>query len=170
MEINVRGKNIDVNPSLKQYAEKRLSKIDRYLKQTPLACQVTFSTERDNYVVEVTIPLNGYLLRAEESARDAFASVDNVMEKLEKQIEKYRTRLFKRDKVEAASEAREQREPGKIVRVKKFAIKPMAPEEAAMQMDLLGHDFYVFLNSDTDSVNVVYRRRDGNYGLIEPED
>jgi putative sigma-54 modulation protein len=96
MEINVRGKNIDVNPNLKQYAEKRLSKIERYVKQTPLTCQVTFSTERDNYIVEVTIPLNGYLLRAEESARDAFSSVDNVMEKLEKQIEKYRTKLLKR--------------------------------------------------------------------------
>lgn len=170
MEINVRGKNIDVNPGLKQYAEKRLSKIDRYLKQSPLACQVTFSTERDNYVVEVTIPLNGYLLRAEESARDAFSSVDSVMEKLEKQIEKYRTKLFKRDKAEAVSATREELEPEQIVKVKRFAIKPMTPEEATMQMELLGHDFFVFRNADTDAVNVVYRRKDGNYGLIEPED
>ncbi|HHX28190.1 MAG: ribosome hibernation-promoting factor, HPF/YfiA family [Bacillota bacterium] len=170
MEINVRGKNIDVNPGLKQYAEKRLSKIDRYIKHTPLACQVTFSTERDNYVVEVTIPLNGYLLRAEESDRDAFSCVDNVMEKLEKQIEKYRTRLFKREKVEVATAPREDQETGRIVKVKRFAIKPMTPEEAAMQMDLLGHDFFVFHNAETDSVNVVYRRKDGNYGLIEPED
>ncbi len=169
MEINVRGKNIDVNPGLRQYAEKRLSKIDRYIKQTPLACQVTFSTERDNYVVEVTIPLNGYLLRAEESARDAFSSVDNVMEKLEKQIEKYRTRLLKRDKVEV-SFPREDQEPGRIVKVKRFPIKPMTPEEAAMQMDLLGHDFFVFQNAETNAVNVVYKRKDGNYGLIEPED
>jgi putative sigma-54 modulation protein len=170
MQINVRGKNIDVNPTLRQYAEKRLSKIDRYIKQTPLACQVTFSTERDNYVVEVTIPLNGYLLRAEESARDAFSSVDNVMEKIEKQIEKYRTKLFKRDKVEIASAPREDLETARIVKVKRFAIKPMTPEEAAMQMDLLGHDFFVFQNADSDTVNVVYRRKDGNYGLIEPED
>jgi putative sigma-54 modulation protein len=170
MEINVRGKNIDVNPGLRQYAEKRLSKIDRYIKQTPLACQVTFSTERDNYVVEVTIPLNGYLLRAEESARDAFSSVDNVMEKLEKQIEKYRTRLLKRDKVEVASAPREDQESGRIVKVKRFPIKPMTPEEAAMQMDLLGHDFFVFHNAETELVNVVYKRKDGNYGLIEPED
>lgn len=169
MEINVRGKNIDVNPGLRQYAEKRLSKIDRYLKQSPLACQVTFSTERDNYVVEVTIPLNGYLLRAEESARDAFSSVDNVMEKLEKQIEKYRTKLFRRDKAETAPAPREEQDPGQIVKVKKFAIKPMAPEEAAMQMELLGHGFFVFENADTNAVNVVYRRKDGNYGLIEPE-
>jgi len=170
MEINVRGKNIDVNPSLKQYAEKRLSKIDRYIKQTPLAVQVTFSTERDNYVVEVTIPLNGYLLRAEESARDAFSSVDNVMEKLEKQIEKYRTKLFKRDRVEVASAPREDLENARIVKVKRFPMKPMTPEEAAMQMELLGHDFFVFHNAENDAVNVVYRRKDGNYGLIEPED
>ena len=170
MEINVRGKNIDVNPNLKQYAEKRLSKIERYVKQTPLTCQVTFSTERDNYIVEVTIPLNGYLLRAEESARDAFSSVDNVMEKLEKQIEKYRTKLLKRDKVEVVQPPREAEEQGLIVKVKRFPIKPMTSEEATMQMELLGHDFFVFLNADTEEVNVLYRRKDGNYGLIEPED
>lgn len=169
MEITVRGKNIEVNPALRQYAEKRLSKIDRHLRQPPLACQVTFSTERDNYVVEVTIPLNGFLLRAEESARDAFSSVDNVMEKLEKQIEKYRTRLLKRDKNEVVPESRADEDTGRIVKVKRFAIKPMNPEEAAMQMDLLGHDFFVFANAETSLVNVVYRRKDGNYGLIEPE-
>ncbi|HHY75441.1 MAG TPA: ribosome-associated translation inhibitor RaiA [Firmicutes bacterium] len=170
MEINVRGKNIDVNPTLKQYAEKRLSKIDRFIKQDPLSVQVTFSTERDNYVVEVTVPLNGYLLRAEESARDAFSSVDNVVEKLEKQIEKYRTRLFRRDKVEISSVPREEMEAPRIVKVKRFPMKPMTPEEATMQMELLGHDFYVFHNAETDTVNVVYRRKDGNYGLIEPEE
>lgn len=169
MEITVRGKNIEVNPTLRQYAEKRLSKIDRHLRQSPLACQVTFSTERENYVVEVTIPLNGFLLRAEESARDAFSSVDNVMEKLEKQIEKYRTKLLKRDKNETAPESKADEDTGRIVKVKHFSIKPMNPEEAAMQMELLGHDFFVFANAETSLVNVVYRRKDGNYGLIEPE-
>ena len=170
MEITVRGKNVDVNPALRQYAEKRLAKIDRHLRQSPLSCQVTFSTERENYVVEVLISLNGFLIRAEESARDAFSSVDNVLEKIEKQIEKYRTRLLRRDKVEDAQETKTSPEPApKIVRVKRFAMKPMTPEEAAMQMELLAHDFFVFSNAETEAVCVVYRRKDGNYGLIEPE-
>ncbi len=171
MEIIVRGKNIDVNPAVKQYAEKKLSKIDRYLRQSPMSCQATFSTERGNYVLEVTIPLNGYLLRAEETAHDAVTAVDMVMEKLEKQIEKYRTRIFRRDKGELPNgSVREDSEGGHIAKVKKFPVKPMSPEEATMQMELLGHDFYVFRNSETASVNVVYRRRDGDYGLIEPEE
>lgn len=172
MEINIRGKNIDLNPALKEYAEKRLSKIEKYIKQDPLTCQVTFSLQRAKYVVEVTIPLNGYLLRAEESAGDAFSSVDLVFEKIEKQIEKYRTKLSRRQREAEPSVQGEAEEPeqGKIVRVKRFAIKPMTPEEAAMQMDLLGHDFFVFSNSDNGSINVIYRRKDGNYGLIEPED
>lgn len=170
MEIIVRGKNIDVNPALKQYAEKRLAKIDRRLRQTPSSCQVTFSTERENHVVEVTIPLNGFLLRAEESARDAFLSVDNVLEKLEKQMEKYRTKLLRKNKGETAPELKPDQETPSIVKVKRFAIKPMTPEEAAMQMELLAHDFFVFANAETNAVNVVYRRKDGNYGLIEPEE
>lgn len=170
MEIIVRGKNIDVNPALRQYAEKRLSKIDKYIRQSPVSCQVTFSTERENHVVEVTISLNGFLLRAEESARDAFSSVDSVLDKIEKQMEKYRTRLLRRDKGEVVPEVRQGQDGPSIVRAKRFAMKPMTPEEATMQMDLLGHDFFVFTNAETNAANVVYRRRDGNYGLIEPEE
>lgn len=169
MEIIVRGKNIDVNPALRQYAEKRLAKIDRHLRQSPPACQVTLSTEREEHVVEVMIPLNGVLLRAEERSREAFSAVDDVLDKLEKQIEKYRTRLQKRDKVDVIAESRAGESVPSIVKVKRFAIKPMSPEEATTQMDLLGHDFFVFANGDTGAVNVVYRRKDGNYGLIEPE-
>lgn len=169
MEITVRGKNIDVNPALRQYAEKRLGRIDRHLRQSPPACQVTLSIEREEHVVEVTIPLNGVLLRAEERNREAFSAVDNVVDKLEKQIEKYRTKLLKRDKGEVVAESRSGNETPRIVRVKRFAIKPMSPEEATTQMDLLGHDFFVFANGDTGAVNVVYKRKDGNYGLIEPE-
>ncbi len=169
MEINVRGKNSDVNPALRQYAEKRLSKIEKYLRQSPLTCQVTLSLEREEHVVEVTIPLNGVLLRAEERNREAFSAVDNVVEKLEKQIEKYKTKIQKRDKADIPIETRYGDEQPSIVRVKRFAIKPMSAEEAATQMDLLGHDFFVFANADTGDVNVVYKRKDGNYGLIEPE-
>jgi len=171
MEFIVRGKNIELNPALRDYAEKRLSKIEKYVRQDALACTVTFSVERNKYVVEVTIPLNGLLLRAEEAAQDAFSSVDLVLEKLEKQIEKYRTRLLKRAKGQVqAVEEKEEPPIGKIVKVKRFAIKPMTPEEATMQMELLGHDFFVFSNGETGTINVIYRRKDGNYGLIEPED
>jgi putative sigma-54 modulation protein len=129
-----------------------------------------FSTQRGKYVVEVTLPLNGMILRAEESAQDAFASVDLVVEKLERQLDKYKTRLLKRDKQEPRlSEHEEEPETGRIVKVKRFAMKPMMPEEAAMQMELLGHDFFVFSNGETGLVNVIYRRKDGNFGLIEPE-
>lgn len=169
MEIIVRGKNIDVNPALRQYAEKRLAKVDKHLRQSPPTCQVTLSIEREEHHVEVMIPLNGVLLRAEERNREAFSAVDAVVEKLEKQIEKYRTKLQKRDKGEAVPESRVGESAPSIVRVKRFAIKPMNPEEAATQMDLLGHDFFVFGNDETGAVNVVYRRKDGNYGLIEPE-
>ncbi|MGI6643895.1 MAG: ribosome hibernation-promoting factor, HPF/YfiA family [Bacillota bacterium] len=170
MEILVRGKNMDVSPALKNHAEKKLSKIDKYLRQSALSCQATFSTERDNYVLEVTVALNGYLLRAEESARDALTVLDLVMEKLERQIEKYRTKVLKRDKTDVPlPNHTNSQETGRIVRVKRFPIKPMPPEEATMQMELLGHDFFVFQNAETGSVNVVYRRKDGDYGLIEPE-
>jgi len=174
VKINVRGKNVDVNPAFRQYAEKRLTKLDRFIKQGDLFCQVTLSSQRGKYVVEVTIPLNGLLLRAEDSAQDAFSSVDLVLDKLERQIKKYKTKLLRRDKGEikvSDSEPKEEpAETGKIVRVKRFAIKPTMPEEAAMQMELLGHDFFVFANGETGAVNVIYRRKDGNYGLIEPEE
>jgi putative sigma-54 modulation protein len=171
MEIIVRGKNMDVNPAVKQYAEKKLSKIDRYLRQSPVSCQAVFSTVRGNYVLEVTVPLNGYLLRAEETSHDAVSAVDVVMDKLERQIEKYRTRIFRRDKGDIPNESlrKETEEGGHITKIKKFPMKPMSAEEATMQMELLGHDFFVFRNSETETVNVVYRRRDGDYGLIEPE-
>ncbi|MGI6620827.1 MAG: ribosome hibernation-promoting factor, HPF/YfiA family [Bacillota bacterium] len=170
MEFSIRGKNVDVAPALRQYAEKRLSKLEKYIRHDPVVCQVTFSTVRGRWVVEVTIPLNNMLMRAEESAQDAFSSVDLVVEKLERQLEKYKTRLLRRDKPEIKQEQGKQApETGRIVKVKRFAMKPMTPEEAALQMELLGHDFFVFSNCETGLVNVIYKRKDGNFGLIEPE-
>ncbi len=169
MEIIVRGKNVDVNPALRQYAEKRLAKIGRYLRQSPPTCQVTLSIEREEHVVEVMVPLNGVLLRAEERNREAFSAVDAVVEKLERQFEKYKTKLQRRDKAEITPEAKSGEGEPSIVRVKHFVMKPMDPEEAATQMELLGHDFFVFENPETGTMNVVYRRKDGNYGLIQPE-
>lgn len=175
MNFDVRGKNLEVTEALKDYAEKRLSKLERFIEDAKIA-QVTLSVEGDSKKVEVTIPLNGVLLRGEEAGPDMYASIDLVVEKLEKQIDKYKTKLYKRDRgigfkknfVRELEEANEAVEHFKIVRTKRFALKPMDAEEAVMQMNLLGHNFFVFFNSGSDEVNVVYRRNDGLFGLIEP--
>ncbi|MFO7173576.1 MAG: ribosome-associated translation inhibitor RaiA [Bacillota bacterium] len=172
MQVAVYGKNIEVTAALREYAQKKLNKLDRYL-QEPADAQVTFSVERGRHIVEVTIPVrDGYLLRGEEATDDMYASIDLVVEKLEKQIHKYRSR-FRRKGGPAQTgippAGQEEAEGDRIVRVKRFALKPQTVEEAVMQMNLLGHDFYVFTNAETGQVNVVYRRKDGNYGLIEPE-
>lgn len=173
MEFIIRGKNFPVTDSLRQYVEKRLGKMERFLEGVD-EIQVNLSLARDNHVVEVTIPLNGYLLRGEESTGDMYGSIDRVVEKLEKQIAKYKTKLAKKVKGGAIKdlviEIPEQTSPEpRLIRTKRFAIKPMSIDEAIMQMNLLGHSFFVFSNADTEEVNVLYRRKDGNYGLIEPE-
>lgn len=177
MEISVRGKNLEITPALRQYAEKRISKIEKFF-EGQVSAHAVISQERGRYLAEVTVAIDGLLLRGEEVSGDAFASVDLVLEKLEKQIEKFKTRINKRLRVarrvaggrpETAAEEMEQEDRPRVVRVKRFAFKPMNVEEAILQMDLLGHGFFVFTNAETDQVNVVYRRRDGNYGLIEPE-
>lgn len=174
MNIQVRGKNIDVTPALKDYVVKRLSKLEKYFNHIGEA-RVTLAVEGDMHKVEVTVPAAEFVLRAEESHTDMYASVDLVFEKLEKQIDAYKTRLSRRLKnqgfKEFAGEAgiRPEVEEPQIVRSKRFAFKPMPVDEAVMQMNLIGHNFFVFANSETEQVNVVYRRKDGNYGLIEPE-
>lgn len=175
MNIMIRGKNIEVTDALRDYVEKRVGKLTRYFDDIQEA-QVTLLVERDNHVVEVTIPVNGLLLRGEESSPDMYASIDLVVEKLEKQIEKYKTRLAKRLRGPSVKELaglrpekEAEEESPKLVKVKRFAVKPMPVDEAIMQMNLIGHSFFVFANAETEEVNVVYRRKDGNYGLIEPE-
>ncbi|MCG0238708.1 MAG: ribosome-associated translation inhibitor RaiA [Firmicutes bacterium] len=173
MQVAVYGKNIEVTAALREYAQKKLNKLDRYL-QEPADAQVTFSIERGRHIVEVTIPVrDGYLLRGEEATDDMYASIDLVVEKLEKQIHKYRSRFRRKggpSQPGTPPAGPEEAEGDRIVRVKRFALKPQTVEEAVMQMNLLGHDFYVFTNAETGQVNVVYRRKDGNYGLIEPEE
>lgn len=174
MELNIRGKNLPVTDALRQYIAKRLGKIERYLDNVG-EIQVNLSVVRDRHVVEVTIPLNGYLLRGEEATGDMYGSVDLVVEKIEKQIAKYKTRLNKKIKngtikEHAPGQTEEDSGPEpRLIRTKRFPIKPMPVEEAILQMNLLGHNFFVFSNAETEEVNVLYRRRDGNYGLIEPE-
>lgn len=162
---------MDVTPALKDYVEKRLGKIEKYFDY-PVSPQVTLSLERDRHIVEVTLPVNGMLLRGEEETGDMYSAVDLVLEKIEKQIEKYRTRITRRNRSQIRSGEPEYintaPEPS-VVRVKRFALKPMTVEEAVLQMNLLGHDFFVFRNAENEEVCVVYKRKDGNYGLIEPE-
>lgn len=176
MQVAVYGKNLEVTAALREYAEKKLRKLDRYL-HSPADAQVTFSVERGRHIVEVTIPVrDGYLLRGEEATDNMYASIDLVLDKLEKQVQKYKAR-FRRKLTNGVpepalvedKETPPAAEVDQVVKVKRFAFKPQTVEEAVMQMNLLGHDFYVFTNAETEEINVVYRRRDGNYGLIEPE-
>ncbi|RKO65771.1 ribosome hibernation-promoting factor, HPF/YfiA family [Desulfofundulus salinus] len=173
MKVQVRGRNVEVTNALKEYVEKRLGKLVKYLDLIEEA-QVTLTVEKDSHRVEVTIPINGIILRGEESTGDMYASIDLVVEKLEKQIERYKGKLFRRlgrqnMEMKAGDNKKEEEDSPQVVRTKRFAMKPMSVDEAVMQMNLLGHSFFVFSNAETEKVNVVYRRRDGNYGLIEPE-
>jgi len=173
MKIQFRGKNIQVTNALKEHVEKKVGKLDKYFENPPEAT-ATLSVEKDRHRIEVTIPLNGYLLRGEEESYDMYSSVDQVVDKLEKQIEKYKTRLSRQSKglsikdmaVNSAERTAEEDGP-RLVRVKRFAMKPMSIEEAIMQMNLLGHSFFVFANAETEDVNVVYCRKDGDYGVIQ---
>jgi putative sigma-54 modulation protein len=178
MEINVRGKNIEATGALVDYAQKKVRKLTKYLDRATEA-QVVMSVIREEHIVEVTVILNGLILRGEESTGDMYASIDMVVDKLEKQLVKYKTRLnrsLRQQGIRAINEKllspemREgEEEEARIVKTKRFPLKPMNLEEAIMQMNLLGHDFFVFANAESDTVNVLYRRKDGDYGLIEPE-
>ena len=174
MKMNVRGKNIEITPALRDYVEKRVGKITKYFDAIGDISAV-LKVEKGHHIVEVTVPINGMLLRGEESTNDMYTSIDLVVDKIEKQIEKYKTKIsrklrsgtFRGDLVPNVKET--DQEEFQLVRTKRFAVKPMGSEEAIMQMNLIHHDFYVFMNSESEEVNVIYRRKDGNYGLIEPE-
>ena len=177
MNLNIVGKNIQVTNSLKEYADKRLSKLDKFF-DNDLDAQVTMSVVKETHIVEVTVFLNGgIILRAEEGTGDMYASIDSVLDKLERQVKKHKTKLNRKLRQDGYRELdfdvlgyeEEEEDYPSIVKTKRFAVKPMSAEEAVMQMDLVGHDFFVFRNAETDEVNVVYKRKDGNYGLIEPE-
>ena len=184
MQVNVKGKNIEVTDALKRYAEKKVQKLGKYFKEIREA-QVTQSVQRNWHIVEVQVEGDGVTLRGEERTDNMYASIDQVVDKLEKRIMRFKGKLYGKSLDEgpkekealraaivqeaAAAEETEGEElmPG-IVREKRFAMKPMSPDEAAVEMEFLHHDFHVFLNDHTEQINVVYRRKDGNYGLIEP--
>ncbi len=174
MKYTYTGKGMEVTESLKARVEKKLGKMDRYFPEEP-EVSVRFKQQKGaRNIVEITLAVKDLILRAEESSNDMYLSIDHAVDKLESQLRRYRTKLDKRIRsaeLEPAYEAAPEFEEAvyDVVRVKKFAVKPMAVEDAITQMELLGHDFFLFLNEETDTMNVLYRRNDGSYGLLQPE-
>ena len=184
MQYSIRGQQIEVTAALKDYVDKKLSRLDKYFDapQNPEG-YVTLSVIRGLHTVEITIPLPGVVLRAEDRSDDMYASIDAVLDKLERQIRKHKTKLNRKFRQEGslktlfvengAAEAgavavdQDEDEELEVVRTKRFTMKPMDVEEAILQMNMVGHNFFVFTNIDTREVNVVYKRDDGKYGLIE---
>lgn len=174
MKVKVIGKNIEVTEALKNIIEKKLSRLDRYFDSN-VEAHTTLRVQKNNHTIEVTIPFNGVILRAEELNEDMYVSIDIVIDKLERQIRKQKTRLERRNhgnslkfqSIPQYADNEEENIDSKIVKIKKFSFKPMSAEEAVLQMELLGHSFFVYMNDDSSEVNVVYKRKDGNYGLIE---
>lgn len=181
MRLTINGKGMEISDYLKDVVEKRVGKLDKYLREDA-PVQVMLSMFRGRQVAEITVSVGGAILRAEEATGDLYASVDNATKKLERQILRYRTRMDKRihsdsirfERPDEALLPQEEPAPAeehwpKVVRTKHFAVKPMSIEEAAMQMELLDHAFFVFQNAQSGEVNVLYKRNDGDLGLIEPE-
>ena len=174
MKFIILGKNIEVTEGLKSAVEDKIGKLSKYFSEDT-EVHVTLSVEKDRQKIEVTIPVKGNIIRSEQVSNDMYVSIDLVEEIIERQLKKYKTRLT--DKEQNASSFKQEflekdfmdEEEVRIIRSKKFDIKPMYPEDACVQMELLGHGFYVFCNAETDQVNVVYKRKGNTYGLIEPE-
>ena len=174
MRYTITGKNMNVTPGLREDVIKKIGKLERYFNDDTEAV-ITLSVEKERQKIEVTIPVKGTIIRAEQVSDDMYVSIDLVEEIIERQLKRYKTKIV--DKKQSAvafsdlfiNEEEDAEEEIQIKKVKKFAIKPMDPEEACLQMELLGHNFFVFINSQTEAVNVVYRRNDKTYGLIEPE-
>ena len=174
MNIIISGKNIELTDGLKNAVNEKLGKLERYF--TPSTeVHVTMSVEKERQKIEVTIPVKGNIIRSEQVSNDMYVSIDLVEEVIERQMRKYKKKIVDRHQggvnlQKAYIENDYPEEDGvRIIRSKKFDVKPMYPEDACVQMELLGHDFFVFNNAETDTINVVYKRRDNSYGLLEPE-
>jgi len=184
MDYNIRGENIEVTPALREYVEKKVGKLERYFNNTPNAnAYVNMKVYNDKTAkVEVTVPMPNLVLRAEERATDMYAAIDTITDKLERQIRKHKTKVNRKFRTESNTvepfvfeggendleDVFETEDHLEVVRNKRFVLKPMDSEEAILQMNLLGHNFFVYTNAETEMTNVVYKRRDGRYGLIEP--
>lgn len=174
MRITISGKNIDITDGLRKAIEEKLAKLERYFTpETDII--VTLSVEKERQKIEVTIPVKGNIIRSEQVSNDMYVSIDLVEEVIERQLKKYKNKII--DQQQAAGNFQqefiekevEDDEEVKIIRTKRFGMKPMYPEDACVQMELLGHNFFVFQNAETEEVNVVYKRKGNTYGLIEPE-
>lgn len=177
MNYNIRGENIEVTRPIREFVEKKIDKLNRYFDTPPTSdVHVNLSVYNEKQQIEVTIPMTNLLLRAEEQHNDLYAAIDLVVDKLERQIRKHKTKVNRKFRQKGTEEhvfavfEHDDQEAGEIeiVRTKRFNLKPMDSEEAVLQMDMLGHSFFVFTNAETNDTNVVYKRKDGKYGLIEP--
>ena len=178
MRLQVKGRNLEVSEQIRTYAEEKLGKLDR-LVSDPTRIELELAVEKnpsiaDNHVAEATVWTKGPVLRARETSADMKASIDQLVAKLERQVKRYREkrrvapRRQRATAVPGEHPAEAPDEDTTIVKTKQFSVNPMSPEEAVLQLELVGHDFFVFRNAETEIINVVYRRRDGDYGLIEP--
>jgi putative sigma-54 modulation protein len=182
MRYNVRGENIEITPALREYAEKKIGKLERYFEDSVDAnvnVNLKFYNDQESKI-EVTIPMTDLVLRAEEHNQDMYAAIDLVVNKLERQIRKHKTKVNRKLREQGApkfvfsnlqpedNSPLDEEDQEEVVRTKRFNLKPMDSEEAILQMDMLGHSFFVFTDSKTNKTNVVYKRKDGKYGLIEP--
>ncbi len=174
MKFIITGRNIDVTEGLKTAVEEKIGKLERYFtKDTEI--HVTLSVEKERQKIEVTIPVKGNIIRSEQTSTDMYVSIDLVEEVIERQLRKYKNKLV--DAKQGGGSFNQEfldndydiEDEVNIIRTKKFGVKPMFPEDACVQMELLGHNFYMFKNAETDEVNVVYKRKGNTYGLIEPE-
>ncbi len=178
MELQITGKNIELTPTVRQLIEQKLGKLSRHLPniteyKVEITAEKTKSPEQ-HFVIQVTIDSNGTLLRGVERGEDLPTAINKVAAVINRQIEHYKGKLYEKGRGSsvARSEFKEEeaaQPPRKVVKVKRFAVKPMSVAEAVDQMELLGHDFFLFFNADSEELNLLYRRQDGNYGLIEPE-
>ena len=177
MKYIITGRNLEVSDSLREAIYDKLGKLEKYFTPDTEA-HVTLSIQREQQKIEVTIPVKGNTIRAEQSSSDMYVSIDLAEEVIERQLKRYKTKLISKKQNAGSFTPVYMEEPAadpyedegiRIVKTKHFAMKPMDPEEACLQMELIGHAFYVFFNSESNQVNVVYKRNDGTYGLIEPE-
>ncbi|MBQ2053957.1 MAG: ribosome-associated translation inhibitor RaiA [Eubacterium sp.] len=174
MNYMISGKNIDVTEGLKQAIYDKLGRLEKFFAEDTNA-QVTLSVEKERQKIEVTIPMKGHIVRAEQVSDDMYVSIDMVAEIIERQVVRYKKKIIDQSQDAAFFQDRFLEEEDieddeiQIIRSKRFAVKPMYPEDACVQMELLGHSFYVFRNAETNEVNVVYKRKGSTYGLIEPE-
>ena len=174
MKYVIVGKNMEVSSSLEKAVRDKLGKLDKFFSEDTTA-HVTLSLNRGRHIIEVTIPVKGNVIRCEQVSTDMYASIDQAAEVIERQLKRYKSKIVKKHKAQAAFKREYLEEPYgtdeeiRIVRNKQFEMKPMYPEDACVQMELLGHGFYVFRNAETEQINVVYKRKDNAYGLIVPE-